>query len=111
MRALALLAVLVLGSCQPVAPPVGDIGLTGPERMAVELQACEERGGSFQRAGKGGVFTCVTRTRDAGKSCTAATQCESLCLARSRTCAPVKPIFGCNDILNSAGVRLTQCID
>jgi hypothetical protein len=105
----ALVAVCLLSACQEDRRATED--LTGPERVAVEFQSCEKKGGRFSRAGKAGVYTCVLQTRDAGKTCTMSSQCESACLARSRTCAPLTPLLGCNDILNNAGVRLTQCVE
>jgi hypothetical protein len=80
--------------------------LRSPARIA-----CEEDGGTFARVGSTGSFSCVRRTRDGGKSCDREGDCEGLCLARSRTCAPVKPLFGCQDILQQDGSRVTQCLE
>ena len=81
-----------------------------PPKSAPQL-ACEAGGGIWSDAGKAGVKTCVQRTRDAGKSCKRQSDCEGLCLARSRSCAPVAPLFGCNDILQADGRQVTLCID
>lgn len=75
-----------------------------------EEAACRKKGGQWSKVGKGGQ-ACVQRTHDAGKQCTKASQCEGLCLARSGTCAPIAPLFGCNDILQNDGSRVTLCID
>lgn len=72
---------------------------------------CEKQGGTWARAGKSAARTCVQQTRDGGKQCTRGTQCEGLCLARSGTCAPLAPLFGCNEILEDDGRRVTLCID
>ncbi len=72
--------------------------------------ACVKKGGRFSRT-KTGAFVCVTRTRDANKACTASTQCEGSCLARSGTCSPVTPLIGCHDILTGRGSMATVCID
>jgi hypothetical protein len=72
---------------------------------------CERRGGTWARAGISEARTCVKQTRDGGKQCSKGTQCEGLCLARSGTCAPVTPLFGCHDILEDDGRRVTLCID
>ena len=32
-------------------------------------------------------------------------------LARSGTCAPITPMFGCNDILQDDGREVTLCLD
>lgn len=81
-----------------------------PPKSAPQL-ACEAGGGLWSEAGKKGVKTCVQRTRDAGKSCKREGDCEGFCLARSRSCAPVTPLFGCNDILQADGGQVTLCID
>jgi len=73
--------------------------------------ACEKKGGTWDVAGKSGAKTCFKRTRDAGKQCRKQSNCESVCLARSGTCAPIKPLFGCNEILQDDGRRVTLCVD
>lgn len=77
--------------------------------MAELTQSCERSGGRIVSAGKG--KTCLHDTRDAGKQCTRATECESDCLARSGTCAPARPMFGCNEILMNEGQRAMLCRD
>ena len=54
---------------------------------------------------------CIQPTRDGGKRCTRESQCDGVCLARSGTCAPVKPLLGCNEVLQDNGVRATLCIE
>ena len=51
------------------------------------------------------------QTRDAGKTCRRQTDCETECLARSRTCAPITPLFGCNPVLQADGREVNLCID
>lgn len=80
--------------------------LKSPEQVK-----CEKQGGIWARAGKSEARTCVKQTRDGGKQCTRGSQCEGLCLARSGTCAPVTPLFGCNEILEDDGRRVTLCIE
>jgi hypothetical protein len=91
------------GLAEPVADPV--------EEKPREQILCEKRGGNWGNAGRPGIKACIKRTRDAGKACKKQSNCESVCLARSRTCAPVKPLFGCNEILQDDGRRVTLCID
>jgi hypothetical protein len=81
-----------------------------PEPKSEAQLACERREGTWTSAGKG-FKSCVFRTRDGGKTCRKETDCDGLCLARSGTCAPYKPLFGCNDILDSMGRKVTLCID
>lgn len=73
--------------------------------------ACEKRGGNFVSAGKSGAMTCQTPTRDGGKQCRRESDCEGVCLARSFSCAPAKPLLGCNEILQDDGYRVELCID
>lgn len=95
----------------PSAAAQTDARATGPEAPRSPSQiACERGGGSWSRAGAADVFACVRRTRDGGQSCTRSTQCEGPCLARSRTCSPVTPLFGCNEILQGDGSRTTLCL-
>ena len=84
---------------------------TPPELQTPEHARCLKSGGVWATAGKSGTKACVKRTRDAGRACTKETQCEGYCLARSQTCAPITPMFGCNDILQADGREVTLCID
>lgn len=76
-----------------------------------EQLACEAKGGIWSKTGASPLRTCLQPTRDAGKSCRKESDCDGLCLARSRTCAPVKPLFGCNPILQDDGSEAVLCID
>lgn len=105
---------------QAIAPPgqalsPAQIAPVVPVLPAVQKSkqqiSCEKRGGNWGNAGKSTLKTCITRTRDAGKQCRKQGDCLSVCLARSGTCAPVKPLFGCNEILQKDGSRVTLCID
>jgi hypothetical protein len=91
---------------QPEAAPV-EAAAPKPEQQVL----CEKRGGKWSGVGSGLLSICVYETRDNGKQCDRESDCESVCLARSRTCAPVKPLLGCNDILQDNGARVTLCIE
>nr|WP_237684803.1 hypothetical protein [Szabonella alba] len=73
--------------------------------------ACEADRGRYVRVGSGSVMACQRLTRDAGESCSVKSDCQGECLARSRTCAPLTPLFGCNEILQDDGRRVSLCID
>ncbi|WP_155947107.1 hypothetical protein [Pseudorhodobacter ferrugineus] len=73
--------------------------------------ACEKTGGNFVVIGRSGAMTCQKPTRDGGKQCKRESDCDGVCLARSNTCAPVKPLFGCQSILQDDGRRVELCID
>ncbi|MFM7335152.1 MAG: hypothetical protein ACKO1H_12215 [Tabrizicola sp.] len=91
--------------------PKPDLAET-PVTPKSEMQlACEKKGGRWYKVGDGGKRACVRQTKDAGKRCERESQCDSVCLARSGTCAPFKPMYGCNDILQDNGARVTLCLD
>ncbi len=113
MRSLMIvLALLALIACKQEQPGL-DSGLAGydPHLVDIERASCVEKGGRFGAGGTAGSFLCYMKTRDANKSCTRASDCDGLCLARSRTCAPIKPLFGCNDVLAENGALSTVCIE
>lgn len=93
-------------------PSLAELPLLVPAvEKSKEQVTCEKRGGNWGNAGKSKLKTCIRQTRDAGKQCRKQGDCDSACLARSRTCAPIKPLFGCNEILQKDGSRATVCID
>jgi hypothetical protein len=82
-----------------------------PALKSAAQKKCERGGGSYVAVGGNKDFrTCVKRTRDANKSCDEDSDCQGKCLARSRTCAPIDPLLGCNDILNDYGLVLRECV-
>ncbi len=108
-------------AAEPVAEPapqpdLGD-GATDPATVTEPLPAksekqlaCEKKKGRWVPLGKS-THTCVFNTKDGNKSCTRESQCEGVCLARSGTCSPIKPLLGCNEILQDNGARVTLCIE
>ncbi|GAA3869891.1 hypothetical protein [Celeribacter arenosi] len=108
----AILVMALLVGCQS-EQTVPDYGLAGynPNANVTAKSACDARGGDYLAAGEEGLLVCFTTPRDAGKACKTSSDCESACLARSQSCAPVQPLIGCNDILDAAGRRVTQCVD
>ncbi|MFA7434506.1 MAG: hypothetical protein WCZ72_12450 [Gemmobacter sp.] len=103
-----LLVLLLLASCHEAPEPALDP--VGPARIEALRQQCERGGGSFT-PGRAGLMACLHQTRDAGKQCRRAGDCEGECLARSGTCAPIRPLLGCQEVLTETGARLTQCIE
>ena len=103
---------LVLAACQhEVEPP--DFGLAGfdPHMIENQTEACVQRGGRFGQGATEGTFVCYENTADANKQCTASSDCDGLCLARSGTCSPITPFFGCHEVLGRLGARSTLCIE
>jgi len=104
----------------PASPPADEQDLADivkvpsavPAALKSEAQvACERQGGSWVPVGKAQFKACVKTTRDSGKACTRESQCDGQCLARSGTCAPFKPMYGCNEVLQKNGARVTLCIE
>lgn len=108
--AAALITVFLLAACQP-EPPAASITPVGTALVEHERAACTARGGSFSPSGPGGALACIMPTSDAGQPCADSDDCEGLCLARSASCAPLTPLFGCHEVLLAGGLRATQCID
>lgn len=81
-------------------------------KVQQDLQdACTQAGGIFGPRGKSGALACFATPPDAGKACTRKSDCIGQCLARSRTCAPVIPLVGCNEVLLESGARVTECLE
>lgn len=100
----------------PKADPGGPAPKAGLETAPVtpksEMQlACEKKHGKWSGIGKGNARACIYQTRDGGKQCDRESQCDGVCLARSGTCSPFKPLYGCNEILQDNGARVTLCLD
>lgn len=106
----ALVCLALVGGCKPVGGG-GKLEPVGEARMDIEHKACLKAGGAYLRLGEGNVFYCQSVPRDAGKSCSRASDCESACLARSRTCAPVQPLLGCNEVILDSGTVANQCVE
>ncbi|MEL6645505.1 MAG: hypothetical protein AAFQ79_16360 [Pseudomonadota bacterium] len=108
MRPRLIALSLLLAACQPADPDLPPVG----EALVTNQQAaCEADGGRWGVGAQEGTFVCYRTPADAGKTCEMDGDCEGLCLARSRTCAPVTPLFGCNEVLGRFGTQTTLCIE
>lgn len=94
----------------PEPAPIPEPVATPAPKSASQI-ACEDDGGTWAQAGDSGLRACVFRTRDGGKRCDSRDDCDGECLARSGTCSPIKPLFGCNAVLMDTGAEVTLCID
>ena len=108
---LGVIFVLVLSGCQEDGPRASQTLSTVPDLVAAERALCERTGGRWGARAGGNVFTCYRETRDANQLCSSASDCESVCLARSRTCAPITPFLGCHEILTIGGQPATECLN
>jgi hypothetical protein len=101
---------------KPAAPaPAPQATSAPPEVPSIPISPlaleCKSTGGIWGKVGNTVAYSCFRQTRDAGKSCRRETDCETECLARSRTCAPITPMIGCNPVLQADGREVTLCID
>lgn len=110
---IALTLMVALAACQHTKDEPADTGLAGydPHMIENQQQDCAARGGRFGQGGLSGSFVCYEDTEEGSKSCSSSNDCTGFCLARSKTCAPIKPLFGCNDVLGSSGAASTICLD
>jgi hypothetical protein len=115
----AIVAVLLLAGCAPPGPTAEDQSPAAitvsplpevppqvreppppppvPAAVAAQQTACAAIGGQLLR--RGALLSCQRPTADAGRACRQASDCEGGCLARAGVCAPVTPLFGCQDLL------------
>ncbi len=110
MRAVlfAVLACLTLAGCLGRGPaPLPPVGQAAVDQAR---QQCLSGGGRWAGSPGHGML-CFHTPPDAGQSCSRAFQCTAGCLAKSRTCAPVTPLIGCQDLLDDQGRVITQCVN
>jgi len=98
-----------IGQTPPPTPKETPIPNSAP--ISAEQMTCRAKGGEWGKAGNLAAMTCYMPSKDAGKSCSKQRDCSSQCLARSKTCAPIWPMFGCNEVLQNDGSLVTLCIN
>jgi len=81
-----------------------------PKPSPEETQ-CLAQGGRWGNAGAGAAQTCFLPAKDAGKQCAKQSDCSTQCLARSGTCAPFWPIFGCTEVIQNNGAVARLCLE
>ena len=102
---------VLLAGCQEDGSDADAADPDIPGALAPQRAACEKDGGRWGKVPGRDAFVCYRITRDANQPCQSERDCEGLCLARSRTCAPQTPFFGCHEVLSSSGVRQTLCTE
>lgn len=103
------LALLALGTgCQ-------QDGYDTPRPVKADRVACEEVGGTYTQVGLLQQWACAIPYPDAGKTCTAPSQCAGACLGDDLTgpgkCASTNQTFGCLIFIREDGTREEICID
>ncbi len=104
-------ALAVDAAALPVLTRDGEVPVIGDSRLDAVRSACLEQDGRFSAASSDRGFICFLTPPDAGKACLKSTDCTAECLARSRSCAPIKPLLGCHEIFTATGAIVTQCRD
>ncbi len=111
IRAALIVAAATLSTCAGDSEEDTSQPLIGNSAVEAARATCEADGGRFAKGGLAGTLVCYHTPPDAGKSCETANDCTTECLARTLTCAPVTPLFGCNDIIDSSGRLVALCRD
>ena len=116
MRALPVLALLVLGACTPEPGP-DDTTPTGRQPLSipdeVTIEGCRKAGG--QRDGLAGAV-CTFAAKDAGKVCTDSADCEGRCEAgdpggATGICSARISPFGCYSEMRDGVAQPALCVD
>ena len=111
LRATALfLGLFFLSACLEESQGTPESEFIFPDLLSEQRLECERDGGRWGASPKGG-STCYRNLSDAGKQCTGENDCQGVCLARSRTCSPITPFFGCHEVLSSTGIPQTLCLE
>lgn len=105
-----LLCVVALAGCQEDGGGSAGAETAFPD-VSAKRAACERDGGRWGSVPGRDAFTCFRTTSDANDVCSTGRDCEGQCLARSRTCAPITPLFGCHEIISDGGLRQTMCTE
>lgn len=103
--------VFLLAACQEDGPSPSVSSESVPNLLSDAQQDCVRSGGRWALAPSKSGYACFRNLSDAGKLCSVEGDCQGLCLARSRTCSPIEPFFGCHEVLSNSGVRQTLCIE
>ena len=102
---------LLLVGCQEDGPAASSATEPVPDLLAAAQKQCERSGGRWGLTPGKATYVCYRQLSDAGKRCDAESDCKGLCLARSQTCSPIEPFYGCHEVLSNSGVRQTLCVE
>jgi hypothetical protein len=100
-----------IGAAAAAALQAGATAATAAVPQSPEEAACVQDGGRWGKAGDTGAMACFQPMKDSGKTCSKESDCSSQCLARSRSCAPFWPMFGCTDIIQNDGAVVQLCLN
>lgn len=106
-----LFVLIALVACDEDSPDQSEPQSIFPQTLDGEREACEGSGGTWGGVGNGIAFVCYRNLPDANKVCETSSDCAGMCLARSRTCTPITPFYGCHEVISDAGLRQTVCLE
>lgn len=95
-----ILAIALLAACQADEETKSD-----PLLMPAQIE-CD---GTITIGGHGQLI-CINTATDAGKTCSASSECQGVCLADGQVCSPEAPYYGCHDVYEN-GTIATLCVD
>jgi hypothetical protein len=115
-----LLLLLAAGTAHAQNCPPIDL-----EAQKARQSECRVAGGQWQRWGIHdhlcNIYSCVERTKDAGKPCRNRADCEHQCITKSTTarigaeapgeCAALKTSYGCNTYVDGGKIVGRICVD
>ena len=109
-----LAALLVLGllvACDEDSPDASEPESIFPTNVNAERETCERSGGRWGEVANGIAFVCYRTQPDANQTCETSRDCAGMCLARSRSCSPIKPFYGCHEVISDSGLLQTVCLE
>lgn len=105
-----LFCVLVVASCQEDGA-ASDDSSTFPDLLKIQREACERDRGRWGLSANKVTYVCYRTLDDANQHCSKSSDCDGLCLARSQSCSPIEPFYGCHEVLSDSGFPQTLCIE
>lgn len=97
--------VLLIGSCSARS----EAPIVAPD-SPITQQRCEQEGGRWGRGGLSRLERCFPHFSDEGLTCSAGSQCQGYCDAKTRQCSAGIPL-GCLTMLGDNGEMVAICID
>ena len=109
--AAALFVLVALAACDEDSAEAPETESIFQNTTATQRETCERSGGRWGTAKNAAAFVCYRTMPDANRTCETSRDCAGICLARSRTCSPVKPFFGCHEEITPSGAIQTVCVE
>ena len=95
-----ILAIALLAACQADEDTKSD-----PVAMPAQIE-CD---GTITIGGHGQPI-CINTATDSGKTCSASSDCQDVCLADGQVCSPEAPYYGCHEVFEHGQIA-PLCVD